>query len=114
VTGAEVEEALKEAAEEASTTTLYHFGDIEGGITPGKNLATTPDAEYAKEFVRIHGGTLNKLEVPTARLKELEKAGAIEHRTDSIKGTSISGPEVRFKGSHVDENLAKELSKYKK
>ncbi len=112
VTGAEVDEALKEAAKEASKTTLYHFGDLPGGITPGKNFSTTPDIEYAKEFVRVHGGTVNKFEVPTARLKELEQAGAIEHLTDSIKGTSISGPEVRFKGSHVDKDLAKELGQY--
>ena len=95
----------KEAAEEAATTTLYHFGDLEGGLAPGKNFATTPDREYAEQFVRMHGGTLNKLELPTARLKELEKTGAIEHRTDSIKGTSISGPEVRFKGTHIPATL---------
>jgi RHS repeat-associated protein len=112
VSSLEVEEALKEAAAEAKTT-LYHFGDLEGGVIPGKTLSTTPDPEYAQEFVRIHGGKLNRLEVPTARLKELEQAGAVEHLTDSIKGTTISGPEVRFKGSHMNESLAKELTQYK-
>ena len=112
VSSAEVEEALKEAAAEA-TTTLYHFGDLEGGVLPGKNFSTTPDPEYANEFVRIHGGRINRLEIPTARLKELEQVGAVERLTDSIKGTTISGPEVRFKGSHMNENLAKEINTYK-
>ncbi|MER9562972.1 SpvB/TcaC N-terminal domain-containing protein [Mesorhizobium sp. M0571] len=113
VTSAEVEEALKEAAEEASKTTLYHFGDIEGGLTPGRNFSTTPDSEYAEEFIRMHGGKVNKFQVPTSRLKELKDAGSIEYLNDSIRGTGISGPEIRFKGTRMDETLAKEMNSYR-
>ena len=92
---------------------VAHFGELEGGISPGKNFSTTPDPEYAKEFTRIHGGKINKLEIPTSRLQELEKLGAAQKLQDSIKGTSISGEEWRFKASHVDEKLANELNNYR-
>ena len=113
VTSEEVAEALAEAAKEARTTKLYHFGELEGGITPGKNFSTTPDVDYAKEFARIHGGKIHQFDVPTSRLQELDRLGATRPLQDSIKGTSISGPELRFKGLHMDDKLANEMMKYR-
>jgi hypothetical protein len=78
---------------DSSVTTLYHYGDLSGGIDAGRSLSTSPLSELSQYH---SGGTLYQFDVPSSLIDDLRGTGLVRDFTDMHGPTGTIVPEVRF------------------